>query len=187
MQRRAVALLLGLIFCLAVLPAAAYAQSPGSACQREVKYDPAANLTTVECALLDTFTPPIRLMLTANAAYQGKQPNETAKFHFNLSAFRGDSTRRTPPFFKEATTLSLSLETTQLEIAVTGFYTDFFEMNRLFAEKAQASLDRETLRKLLEAKTLAGKWGKTEFKLTDASFQALKRFISDQIFSESER
>jgi len=187
MKRRAVALLLGLIFCLAVLPAAAYAQTPGSVCRREAKYDPAANLTTVECALLETFTPPIRLMLTANAAYQGKQPNETAKFYFNLSAFRGDSNRRTPPLFKEATTLSLSLETTRLEIPVTGFHTEFFEMNRLFAEKAQASLDRETLRKLLEAKTLAGKWGKTEFKLSDASLLALKRFISDQIFSEGER
>jgi hypothetical protein len=187
MKRRVVALLLVLIFCLAVLPSAAYAQTPGSVCQREAKYDPAANLTTVECALLETFTPPIRLMLTANVAYQGKQPNETAKFHFNLSAFRGDSDRRTPPLFKEATTLSLSLETTRLEIPVTGFHADFFEMNRLLAEQAQASLDGENLRKLLEAKSLAGKWGNAEFKLTDASFQSLKKFISDQIFLMGER
>ena len=187
MKRSNVALLIALTLCLAVSPMAAQAQESKDTCQREAKYDPAANLTTVECALLETFTPPVRLMLTANAAYQGKQPNETAKFHFNLSAFRGDSNRRTPPLFKEAATLSLSLETLRLEIPVTGFHTDFFEMNRLFAEKAQASLDREALRKLLEAKTLAGKWGKTEFKLADVSFQALKRFITDQIFSEGER
>lgn len=181
MKRTDVAMLFVLLLCLAVMPAAANAQTTESACQRESKYDSVANLTTVECALLDSFTPPIRLMLTANAAYQGKQPNKTAKFYFSLAAFRGSSNRRTPLLFKDAATLSLSLETTTLEIPVAGFYTDFFEMSRLLAEQAQAGLEREDLRKLLETKTLAGKWGNTEFKLSEASILALKKFISDLI------
>lgn len=181
MKRPVIAMQFVLFVCLAAMPGAANAQTAESACQRESKYDPVANLTTVECALLDSFTPPIRLMLTASAAYQGKQPNKTAKFYFGLSAFRGSSNRRTPLLFKDATTLSLSLETTTLKIPVAGFHTDFFEMSRLLAEQAQASLERQDLRKLLEAKHLAGSWGNTEFKLSEASVLALKKFISDQI------
>ena len=187
MKRDHVALLIALMFCLVVLPLAASARKLGDAYQREARYDPETNVTTVECSLHEVFKPPIRLMLTANASYQGKQPNETAKFYFNLSAFRGDSNRRTPPLFREATSLSLSLETTHLEIPVTGFHTNFFEMNRLLAEQAQANLDRGALRTLLEAKSLTGKWGNTEFKLSDDSLLALKKFISDQIFSFGEQ
>lgn len=187
MKRSNVSLLIALMCCLTVLPKAAHAQKSADVCRREVKYDPETNLTTVECALHEMFTPPIRLMVTANTIYRGKHPNETAKFHFKLAAFRNGSNRRTPLLFKDAATLSLSLETTTLEISIAGFHTDFFEMSRLLTEQAQAGLERENLQKLLEAKSLAGKWGNIEFKLTDASFQTLKRFISDQIFSESER
>lgn len=187
MKKSNVTLLFVLMLWLAALPAAANAQTTERVCQRESKYDPVANLTTVECTLLETFTPPIRLMLTANAAYQGKQPNKTAKFYFSLSAFRGSSNHRTPLLFKDAATLSLSLETTTLEIPVAGFHKDFFEMSRLLAEQAQASLDHQNLRKLLEAQTLAGQWGSIGFKLSDASLVELKKFISDQILSANER
>jgi hypothetical protein len=182
-----VALLIALSFFLAMLPASANAQSSGSACQRETKYDPVANLTTVECTLFETYTPPIRLVVTANASYQGKQPNETAKFYFNLSVFRSDSNRRTQPLFKDATTLLLSLDATHLAIPITEFHTNFFEMNRLLAEHAQVRLDRENLRKVFDAKSFLGKWSNTEFKLSDESLLALKKFVSDQIFSASER
>ncbi len=187
MKRSDASLLIVLICCLAVLPTAAYAQKSADVCRREVKYDPETNLTTVECSLHEMFTPPIRLMVTANTIYRGKRPNETAKFHFQLLAFRNGSNRRTPLLFKDAATLSLSLETTTLEIPVTGFHTDFFEMSRLLTEQAQAGLERENLQKLLETKTLAAKWGKIEFKLSEASLLMLKKIISDQILQENDR
>lgn len=187
MKRNDVALLITLSFFLAMLPASANAQSSGSACQRETKYDPVANLTTVECALVETFAAPVRFMLTANASYQGKKPNETAKFYFTLSAFRGSSNRRTPSLFKESKTLFLSLDATNLEIPVTGFHMDFFEMSRLLAEQAQSGPDRKILQNLIESQTFVGRWGNTEFTLSDAALLSLKKFITDLLFSANER
>lgn len=187
MRKNAATLLLVPLLCLVSFPAASYAQNSDAGCRKHTKYDATANRTTVECNLLEVAASPVRLMLTAKASYQGKEPNETAKFSFHLAAFRGAANRHTQLLFKDATTLSLTLETTHLELPVTEFHTDFFELNRLLAEQAQASVDRENLRKLLATNQLAGKWGSAEFKLSDASLLSLKKFIADQVAFVDER
>lgn len=171
--------------CLALLPAISYAQKSGSGCQLERKYDRQANVTTVECALLETFTPPIRLMVQANASFPGKFPNDAAKLYFTLSAFRGDANRRTLPLFKGENVLLLNLGATELEVQVTGFRLEYFEMNRLISEQASVVINRDDWPKLLEARSLQGKWGNTSFALSEASLTALKTFIAEQVVATS--
>ena len=171
--------------CLALLPATSYAQKSGNACQIERKYDRQANVTTVECALLETFAPPIRLMVQANASFPGKFPNDAAKLYFTLSAFRGDANRRTLPLFKGENVLLLNLGATELEVQVTGFRLEYFEMNRLISEQASVVINRDDLPKLLEAQSLQGKWGNTTFALSESSLAALKAFIAEQALATS--
>ena len=182
-MKRALRFCLWLTMVFAFPSMAAYAQNHADTCRLETKYDREMNSTTVECALLESFMPPIRLMVQANASFQGKRPNETAKFQLSLAAFRNGSNRHTTPLFKDATTLLLNLGTSHLEIPVTEFRTEFFEMNRLLAEQANAAVSGEDLRKLLQAKSLKGKWGNTEFDLSETALASLKTFISGQMFA----
>jgi hypothetical protein len=79
------------------------------------------------------------------------------------------------------------VDSARLEIPVTEYRNDFFELNRLFAESARAEISREDLRKLLEVKSLSGNWGGAEFRFSDANLASLKYFISHQVFASSER
>lgn len=172
-----------LVILLAPAPVRLHAQQPTGVCRLETKYDREADTTTVECDLIESFAAPTRLIVQANASFQGKEANETAKFRLSLGAYRGGSNRRTPPLFKEATTLSLLTDAGQMEIPVTDYHQDFFELNSLLAERAYAEISREDLRKLLDTKSLTGKWGSGEFKFSNDTLASLKGFISRQVFA----
>src|SRR5262245_3942278 len=147
------------VFLLAILPAIAQDRPPASVCRMEAQYDRYADLTTVQCDLIEVGKGAPRLRVQANASFYGKEPNDTANFWFGLSSCRGGATRHTEHAFKEATRVSLIVDSARLEVPVKDYSNDFFELNRLLAERARAEISREDLQKLLDAKSLEGNWG----------------------------
>src|SRR5438105_4802475 len=148
------------LLLLAMLPALRQAREPASGCHLETKYDRLADTTTIQCNdLIKWGEAPAGLTIHAHASFRGRESNETAKFWLFLSANKGGATRHTQPLFQEATTLYLMMDAVRLEIPVTDYRHDFFELANSMAESARAEISREGLRKLLEAKSLEGKWG----------------------------
>src|SRR5262249_18327060 len=96
---------------------------------------------------------------------------------------KGGATRQTQPLFKEATTLFLMTESARLTIPIKDYRNEFFELNRLLAERARAEIGNEDLQKLLDARSLEGRWGGVEFKFSDTALASLKDFISHQVFA----
>jgi hypothetical protein len=143
----------------------------------EAKYDRSADTTTLQCNLVELGEGAPKLSVKANASFRGKEPNESAVFWFGLASYKGGATRRAQPLFKEAMTLYLTTDSARLEVPVKDYRNDFFELNRLLAESARAEISREDLRKLLDAKSVEGKWGDVEFKLSEAALASLKDFI----------
>jgi hypothetical protein len=160
---------------------------PADIGRTESKYDGIADTTTVQCVLIELGRGAPRLVVQANASFRGKEPNETAIFWLGLSSFRAGATRRTKPLFKDTTTIRLLVDSTLLEVPVKGYRSDFYELNRLFAEHARAEISREDLRKLLDAKILEGKWGEVEFKFSGDALGSLKAFISSHVLTVSDR
>ena len=152
-------------------------------CRLDTKYDRVGDLTTVQCALLETTASPVKVSVWATASFQGKEPNETAKFWFVLSSHQSGATRRTPPFFQEASQLFLHIDGSQQSFPVTHYRKDFFELNRFLGESARAEINRADLQKLLNAKKLAGKWGEVEFTFSAAALTSLQDFLSRQVFA----
>jgi hypothetical protein len=155
--------------------------------QIESRYDRDADMTTVQCDLLELGKGAPRLVVQANASFRGKEPNETAIFWLSLSSYRGSATRRTKPLFKETKTVLLYVDSDRIEVPAKDYRNDFYELNRLFAEQAHAELGRESLKKLLDAQKLEGKWGEVEFKFSGDSLASLKEFISRQVFAGNGR
>jgi hypothetical protein len=153
----------------------------------EAKYDRLADTTTLQCNLVELGEGAPRLTVRANASFRGKEPNGTAIFWLGLASYKGGATRRAQRIFKEATTLYLATDSARLEVPVKDYRNDFFELNRLLAESARAEINREDLRRLLDAQSIEGKWGDVEFKLSDAALASLKDFISRQVFAASDR
>src|SRR5690242_19089538 len=104
-QACCVALIIAMIF-----PTFSQAQGPGGACHLINKYDRGADLTTVQCDLIESVETTGRLIVQASASFRGKEPNETAKFWFGLASYNGSATRHTQPLFQHATTLTLSVD-----------------------------------------------------------------------------
>jgi len=173
-----------ILLLLAMLPALRQARQPASVCHLETKYDRLADTTTIQCDdLVQWGEAPAGLSVQADASFRGKEANETARFWLYLSSNRGGATRHTRPLFQEATTLYLVMDAARLEVPVTDYHHDFFELIRSCAESARAEIRREDLHKLLEAKRLEGQWGGVEFKFSDAALASLKEFISHQVFA----
>jgi len=171
------------LFLLTILPAIPQDGQPAKVCRMEAQYDRYADVTTVQCDLIELGKGAPRLTVQANASFYGKEPNDTAKFWFGLSSFKGGATRRTEPVFKEATMVSLIVDSARLEVPVKDYSNDFFELNRLLAERARAEISREDLQKLLDAQSLEGNWGGVGFKFSNAALASLKNFISRQVFA----
>jgi hypothetical protein len=180
----------GALLLLAILHALLQDRQPTSVCRLETKYDPGADMTTIKCALVELSDSPARLTVQANASFRGKaqgsgnDSDEMAKFWLFLSSNRGGATRRTQPLFREATTLYLLIDSARLEIPVKDYRNTYFELVQSFAESARADISHEDLRKLLDAKSLKGRWGGVEFKFSDAALASLKDFITRQVFTE---
>ena len=166
-------------------PQLAVAQNEPEAglCRAETKYDRAGDTTTIECDLFESYKDHLRLIVRASVSFQGKEPNETAKFWLALLSFKSRATRRTSPLFKDLATLTFSVNAAQLELPIRDYRKDFYEMNRMLAERARAELSREDLRKLLDAKSLAGKGGAADFRFSGAALAALKEFITRKFFT----
>jgi len=162
-------------------------QQPFQLGRIETKYDRAADTTTAQCDLVELGQGAPRLIVLANASFSGREPNKNAIFWLGLSSYKGGATRRTQRSFKEATTLYLTTDSTRLEVQVKDYRNDFYELNHLLAESARAEIGREDLRKLLDARSVEGKWGDIEFKVSEAALAALKDFISHQVFAPSDR
>lgn len=170
-----------------IFPALLQDQQPAGGWRLKTKYDRVTDTTTVQCDLVESGDPPAKLTVQAEASFRGKEPNETAEFCLFLSSNRGGATRHTKPLFQEAATLYLSIDSTRMEIPVKGYRSDFFELVRSFAESARAEISHEDLQKLLDAKSLEGKWGVVEFKFSDAALASLKDFVSRQVFATHTR
>ena len=65
------------------------------------------------------------------------------------------------------------LDSTQLEIPVKDYRHTYFELIRSFAESARAEFNHEDLQRLLDTRSLAGKWGGVEFKFSEAALASL--------------
>ncbi|HEU0173311.1 MAG TPA: hypothetical protein VFV58_03545 [Blastocatellia bacterium] len=153
----------------------------------EAKYDRLTDITTVQCDLVELGQGAPRLTVRANASFRGKEPNETAIFWLGLASYKGGATRHTRRSFEDATSLYLTMDSARLEVPVKDYRNDFYELNRLLAESARAEISREDLRKLLEARSVEGRWGDVEFKLSEAALTALKDLISRQVFAAGDR
>src|SRR5437773_8859336 len=172
------------LLLLAILPALRQDPQPASVCHFKTKYDRAADTTTIQCNdLVGWGEAADGLTVHAQVSFPGKEPNGAAKFCFFLTSNKGGATRHTQPLFQEAKMLYLTMDTVRLEIPVADYRYDFYELIHACAESARAEIGREDLRKLLEAKSLAGKWGNVEFKFSETAFASLKDFISRQIFA----
>ena len=171
------------LLLLVIVPILAQNQQPASIGRVETKYDRLADTTTVQCDLIELGNGAPRLVIQANASFHGRQSNEQAKFWLGLSSYKGGATRHTLPSFKEASTLCLLVDSARMDVAVKDYGSDFFELNRLLAERARAEIGREDLQKLYDARSLEGKWGDVEFKFSAAALGSLKAFISHQIFT----
>ncbi len=175
------------LLLLAIVPALAQDEHSTISERVETKYDRLADTTTVQCDLIELGQGAPRLIIQANATYPGKRTKETAVFWLGLSSFKGGATRRTQLSFKEASTLRLMVDSAWLDVTVKDYGSDFFELNRLLAERARAEIGREVLQKLYDARSLEGKWGDVEFKFSEAALGSLKKFISRQVFASSDR
>ncbi len=175
-------LLRAMLLLLVMYPAYAQDRShPSTGCRLESKYDQMADTTTVKCMdLVKWGEAPARLTIHAAASFTGREPNQSVRLWLILSSNRSGSTREAPLLFKEATTIHLALDSTQLEIPVTDFSTDFFELTHLRTESAHAMICLEDLQRLLKAKSVAGRWGAVDFKVSDGAFPCLKSFIAHE-------
>jgi hypothetical protein len=181
------ALALGIGANNATLSALPQDHQPSPVSRVEAKYDRLADTTTLQCNLVELGEGAPKLTVQANASFRGKEPNETVIFWLGLASYKGAATRRTPRLFKEATTLYLTMDSTRLEVPVKDYRNDFYELNHLLAESARAEIKREDLRKLLDARSVEGKWGDVEFTLSEAALASLKDFISRKVFAASDR
>ena len=77
----------------------------------------------------------------------------------------------------------LSLDTTQLELPVNDYKHEFYDLTGYFSESVRAELGRDELRRLLEAKSLKGKWGDVEFSFSKDELVSLKDFIISKVFA----
>jgi len=167
----------GVLLLLAISPALPQDHPPTRVGRIETKYDRPADTTTVQCDLIELGEGAPKLTVQANASFRGKEPNETVIFWLGLASYKGGATRRTRRSFEEATILHLTMDSARLEVPVKDYRNDFYELNNLLAESVRAELSREGLRKLLDAKSVEGKWGDAEFKLSEAALTSLKDFI----------
>ncbi len=177
----------GALLLLAIFPALPQDHQPPRVDRIETKYDRLADTTTLQCNLIELGEGAPKLTVQANASFRGKEPNGTAIFWLGLASYKGGATRRTQRSFKEAATLYLTMDSARMEVPVKDYRNDFYELNHLLAESARAEINREDLRKLLDAQSIEGKWGDVEFKLSEAALASLKDFISRQVFAASDR
>jgi hypothetical protein len=175
------------LLLLSFIPSLSQDLQPAHVGRIEAKYDRVADTTTVQCDLLELGQGAPRLTVRANASFRGKNPNENSVFWLGLASYKGGATRRTQRSFKEATMLYLTMDSTRLEVPVKDYRDDFYELNRLLAESARAEISREDLRKLLDAKSVEGKWGDVEFKLSEAALASLKDFITRWVLTANDR
>jgi hypothetical protein len=170
-----------MLLLLAIYPTHAQDRSHPNACRTESKYDQVADTTTVKCLdLVKWGEAPARLTIHAVASFTGREPNQSVRLWLVLSSNRSGSTREAPLLFKEATTIRLALDSDQLDLPVTDYNSDFFELNHLRAESAHAVMCLEDLQRVLKTKSLAGRWGTVDFKFSDSALASLKNFIARQ-------
>jgi hypothetical protein len=171
------------LIVLAFFPYIHAQQKPVNVCRYETKYNHEADVTTVFCdELLKWGEAPAGLTIRANVSFRGKESNETAVFWLTLSSNKGGATRTTRPLFQEAKSLQLSTGSESFDIPLRDYDKTYFELIRSSAESAHAEIGREELRKLLEARSLQGRWGTVEFKLSDPALISLKKFVSREVF-----
>ena len=170
-----------MLVLLAICPVYAQNRSRPQTCRIETKYDEIADKTTVQCIdLIRWGEAPARVTIHAVASFRGREPNESVRLWLVLSSNRSGSPREEPLLFKDAMIVRLMLDSAELDIPVTDYNTDFFELSRLRAESAHAVFCLEDLQKVLKAKSLSGSWGTVEFKLSDTALASLKDFIAHE-------
>lgn len=147
------------------------------------RYDPTTDTTTTRLELLSDDSSPVALTLHANAAFQGREPNESGRFWFTLAITQGQVARKTPSQFVGQEPVILTLDDTELKIPLTAYQREYYELIRRVSESANVSIERNALSRLLAAKELSGQNGKVKFKLSAAALAALKEFITRQVLA----
>jgi hypothetical protein len=174
-------ILLLLLSLWAAFPSGALpAQRSAPACRLETQYDREADLTTITCDLHEPVVASKKLIVQPSLSFRGKRPNETTKFWLGLMAYQGAASRHTRLAFRDANRLLLRMDAARLEVPVTGYRNEFYELNRLLAEQGRAEIARADLQKLLDATHISGQWGSADFSLPDAALVSLKDFITRQ-------
>src|SRR5262249_37411297 len=138
--------LIVMLVLLAMSPAYAQKHSRQNGLRLESKYDQVTDTTTTSCIdLIKWGEAPARLTIHAAASFTGREPNQSVKLWLVLSSDRSGSARQAPLLFKESTIVHLVLDSGQMDIPITEYHTDFFELSGLRAESAHAVFCLEDL------------------------------------------
>jgi hypothetical protein len=147
----------------------------------ETRYDRTTDTTTRLCHNLVRWgEAPAGVTFEAYVSFHGRQANDTAQCGFLLFSNRSRKAKEPQFLFKTAQSLILKSDDLQIELPVKNYHSEYFELINSAAESAGAELSHKDLPRLLAARNLVGKWGNVEFRLSEASLNALRRFLSYQ-------
>lgn len=144
------------------------------------RYDHLSDTTTTRLELLNDDGLPVALTLYANAAFRGREPNESGRFWFTIAVTQGQATRKSPSPFARHEPVLLMLDNAELKLPLTEYQREYYELVRRVSESASVTIERPDLARLLAAKELAGQNGNITFKLSPSALAALKDFITRQ-------
>jgi hypothetical protein len=142
------------------------------------EYDRFTDTTTA--VLQETFSRPASglegLWVTAAARYQGTK--SAGKVTFILLLSSTDKSGYTAPLqYSKAETLYLLTDKDRLSITVEDYNFRRSEVMRWVEERATAPLSKTDVDRLLNAGSVEGKWGNTEFRVRPEAIEGFKEFV----------
>lgn len=151
------------------------------------RYDHLSDTTTKRLELVNDGSSPVVLTLYANAAFRGREPNESGRFWFTIAVTQGQVARKSPSQFAAPEPLILTLDDAELKLLLSEYQREYYELVRRLSESANVVIERNELSRLLKAKELSGRNGNVKFKLSAAALSALKDFIAGQVLVRQEQ
>ena len=146
-------------------------------CPTDTRYDRAKDLTLVFCGPFnpDPTTPKHTFDVTLIVEYKGASLKAPANYFITLVWF--DEAEGSKPLHKGARTLYLQTDTTLLKLPIERDTEPDDSMDGLAIEVANVKVEAATLRALLAADRVTGRWAGTEFKFSDSGLRSYKDFM----------
>lgn len=146
-------------------------------CPTDTIYDRRKDMSQVFCGPFnpDPVTPEHRFDVTLLVEHRGTSFKFPAKFIITLVWF--DEGENSKPIHKSARKLYLQTDTTRLELPIKPDTEPGDSMDGLAIEIATVEVNAVTLRALLMADSVAGRWGSTEFKFSASGLKSYKDFV----------